>query len=396
MIPRLVADDMQGILSGYDDPVAAKINALITQANGLTASCQVKSVDGARVDTYAPDGSLAFPYKKIQSAIDAITDASYNKKYVINIAPGTYVENVVMKRHVYLNGLGGFGANYAVKITPTSGIALSVPYRESYLNGIFAKTDSGVAEDAAMKIIDDGLGMGQHETFLFNFDARSTNVGHAVWVEPNPFGEAVIGIYGAIDGGPGGHAIYADGGGFIWFLGGGGGELHGIKLVNGAFMMTGAEVGLNASTTDPTAWALEVDGGMFVALGNMIDGFNGIDVKNGGFAFLVKLINLGGFAGIPMRTAAGTTLILGDVSFGPGSPPWQGWQVAGASVLLGDAGTGMGTTGVGGPDQRPTTTSTPPMGFLFFALDIALAGAAGTWLTWNGAQWVDSVGGVVP
>ena len=396
MIPRLVADDVQGILSSYDDPVAEKINALIDQANGMTVACCIVSVDGARTDSYTPDGTPAFPFKQIQAAIDSITDQSFNKKYIVNIAPSLYPENVVMKRHVYLNGLSGFGANYAVRIMPASGIACQIPYRESYLNGLALQTNSGIAEDAALKVFDDGLGMGQHETFIFNFAARSTNVGHAVWVDSNPFGEAAIAIYAAIDGGPGGHAIFCDGAGFIWFLGGGAGLLHGAKLVNGAFMMMGAEVGLNASETDPTAWCCECDGSFFVTLGNMLSGWNGLDLKNGGTAFLINVSNLGGFSGIPIRTAAATMLILGNIQISPGIPSWSGWQVQGTSILVETGHQGAGTAL--GPDQRPTAggASIPPAGFRFFATDIALGPGLGTWLTWNGIQWVDTAGNIVP
>ena len=371
---------------------------LMSEAQGS----RVRYVDGGRTDTYVQDGTEDRPFKAIQDAIDSITDQSNTKKYVVRVKPGIYAENVVLKRHVYLIGTAMFGACRDVRIRPASGVALSVPYRDSFFNGLFMQTDSAVPAEAALRVFDDGGGMGDHETFMFNFQAYSTDAGHAVYVEENPFGEAAICIYAAFDGGPNGHAVYMDGNsagggggcGLIWFLGGGGGQKNFAKLLNGAFFMTGGEVGINADTVDPTVWCVECDGSFFVSLGNMIDGHNGIDLKNGATAFLVNLTALGGFPGIPIRTAAGTVLVVGNVSFGPGLPPWSGWQVAG-NVVLGD--TRSGTTGAGGPDQRPTVTSTSvPPGLQFFALDVALAGVPGTWLTWNGAQWVDSNGGVVP
>lgn len=371
---------------------------LMSEAQGS----RVRYVDGGRTDTYVQDGTQDRPFKAIQDAIDSITDESYSKKYVIRVAPGIYAENVVLKRHVYLIGTAMFGACRDVRIHPASGVALSVPYRDSFFNGLSMQTDSATPADAALRVFDDGLGMGNHETFMFNYQAFSTDAGHAVYVEENPFGEAAIGIYAAIDGGPNGHAIYMDGNsagggggcGLIWFLGGGGAQKNFAKLLNGAFFMTGVETGINADTVDPTVWAIECDGSFCVLFGNMVDGYNGIDLKNGSTAFVLDAMSFGGFTGIPVRTAAGTALIIGNTCFGPGNPLWGGWQVQGMAIL---ANTGTGTTGAGGPDQRPTVTSTSvAVGLQFFALDVALAGVAGTWLTWNGAQWVDSNGGVVP
>jgi len=400
-IDRFTKDDIQGLLNSIDHPVVEKLQVMIDEINALTVGdgggVNVIYADSNRTDPYVPDGSMAAPYKVLQDAVDAITTQSATNKYVVKAAPGVYPENVVLKRFVYLIGTAMFGAARDVRIEPAAGIALSVPYRDSFINGIYCQTDSPVPAEAAIKIFDDGGGAGEHETFLFNFAARSTDAGHALWSDTNALGEAAIGIYAAIDGGPAGHAGLVDGSGFIWFLGGGGGQFQGIRIVNGGFFMSGGEVGINANETDPTAWAIENDGGFCVLLGNMVSGYNGIDMKNGGFGVLTTATSIGGFTGIPVRTTPGTSLLLGNVGLDGGLPSWTNWQVAGNVAIMSSATQGAGTTGAGGPDQRPTVTSTSlPMGFRFFATDIALGAGMGVWLTWNGTQWVDTVGTVVP
>jgi len=398
LITYTALDGPASQVSNDSDAVGTNLtDALNNLLYGYAAGSRVLHVDGARTLSYVPDGTPQRPYLKIQDAVDSITDESYNKKYIVRVAPSTYDENVVLKRHVYLSG-GGFGANYSVIINPSAGgIALSIPYRESYIHGIGAITDSAVPTDAGIKIFDDGGGLGNHETFLMNFLARSTDAGHALWVDTNPFGEAAIGIEAAIDGGPNGLAAYLDGGGFIFFVGGMGSQKNGFKLVNGAFLMAGAEAGINASETDPTAWCIDAENSFVVLLGTMLSGYNGIDAKIGTTLWLNKACNLGGFSGIPIRTAVGSLTILGNVGISGGGTAMGGWQISGNIAIAQDSTQGFGTTGTGGPDQRPTTTSSVvPIGFKWFATDLSLGVQPGVWLTWNGGAWVDTAGGVHP
>ena len=63
-------------------------------------------------------------YSSIQDAIDAITDAdSSTNPYTVAVYPGTYVENIVLKDGVSLEGLGA--SRYDVKIQPTDGANIS-------------------------------------------------------------------------------------------------------------------------------------------------------------------------------------------------------------------------------------------------------------------------------
>ncbi len=65
-------------------------------------------VDGSRSDSYAADGSLLYPFKTIQGAVDKAASAIYTNMVSINIAPGTYAENVLFDstnfRKIHLKG----------------------------------------------------------------------------------------------------------------------------------------------------------------------------------------------------------------------------------------------------------------------------------------------------
>ncbi len=63
-------------------------------------------------------------YTSIQAAIDSITDAGAQKRYMVYIGPGTYNESVVMKEWVYLQGAGQdeYGKNHTI-ITASGGTA---------------------------------------------------------------------------------------------------------------------------------------------------------------------------------------------------------------------------------------------------------------------------------
>lgn len=57
----------------------------------------------AQVVTVAASGAM---YTTITAALASITDAAINKPYVVQLAPGTYVENVTLKAYVSLTGQG--------------------------------------------------------------------------------------------------------------------------------------------------------------------------------------------------------------------------------------------------------------------------------------------------
>jgi hypothetical protein len=75
----------------------SNINSINVSASGniigniYPQSGAVLYVDGNRTDTYTPNGTINFPYKTVQDALD---DATANT--TINVAPGLYSENIVM------------------------------------------------------------------------------------------------------------------------------------------------------------------------------------------------------------------------------------------------------------------------------------------------------------
>lgn len=64
-------------------------------------------------------GKAGCDYSTIQAAIDAITDASINKQYLIQIYPGVYSENVTIKSYIHLQGIGTGVGVVAISSTTT-------------------------------------------------------------------------------------------------------------------------------------------------------------------------------------------------------------------------------------------------------------------------------------
>ncbi len=65
-------------------------------------------VDGTRTDTYTADGSMLLPYKTVLAALTVI-NADTGKSWVINVAPGTYADNLTITgpRYLRIEGCGG-------------------------------------------------------------------------------------------------------------------------------------------------------------------------------------------------------------------------------------------------------------------------------------------------
>ena len=92
-------------------------------------------------------GKTNADYTTIQSAIDAITDASASKVYTVLVYPGVYAENVTLKNYVSLIGIDNWLAMMSqlakpiVQIDPASGIPLTIPdnanchFKNLYLKG---------------------------------------------------------------------------------------------------------------------------------------------------------------------------------------------------------------------------------------------------------------------
>jgi hypothetical protein len=93
-------------------------------------------VNGSRTDSYTPDGTALRPYKTIDAANDAITDASTSKRYALIIAPGVYVEDnsLVLKPWIYWVGFGR--ENTKIRRTDSSAITMAFTTNTSYRGGI--------------------------------------------------------------------------------------------------------------------------------------------------------------------------------------------------------------------------------------------------------------------
>ena len=72
----------------------------------------------------APDGSIARPYNSLQAAIDAITDASPSKRYLVLVMAGSLTETITMKNCVSVKGVD----RTAVKITGNITLSTAIQY----------------------------------------------------------------------------------------------------------------------------------------------------------------------------------------------------------------------------------------------------------------------------
>lgn len=78
-------------------------------------------VDGARTDTYTADGSLARPYKTVLAALTAI-NADVGKSWVVNVASGTYSDNLTITGPRYLRIEAQGGVTLSGTILINSGV----------------------------------------------------------------------------------------------------------------------------------------------------------------------------------------------------------------------------------------------------------------------------------
>ena len=88
----------------------------ITQSNSANWISAYASTSGSteNVVVVAKSGGQ---YTTIQGAIDAITDASISKNYVVSIMPGTYTENLTVKSYINLRGANVVGVTLVGTIT---------------------------------------------------------------------------------------------------------------------------------------------------------------------------------------------------------------------------------------------------------------------------------------
>lgn len=338
-------------------------------------------------------------YRYIQDAVDALAPlVSPTEKGLVEIAPGTYDENVVGRRNINLKSMDAFGPGGTVIIRSATGRTLTIPPFDVNVNGITILSTSPNPADAAVKILEDGLPASFWQSFFLNFYIVASGLARAL--ENNPVGGGfIVGIWGGIDQtGGGAEAILCDGGGGMQWMGGGGGGNPATfaKLDNGGALFLQNGVSLSAALG--TGRVIDADNGsiLFCLDAMLQDGLDGVRARNGSALLLAKAMGLSGFPGTPVDTDAASPLFTGDVQLdGFGGAPLVGWNVLGPWLKLGNTSESMGTTGLGGPDQRPVSK---PIAYKFFAMDRAVTGLAGTgtWLTWDGANWKTATDVIVP
>ena len=99
-----LSDDI--LVSGHiQNPVGATSGFILTTDDNGQGSWQVNAADTQlkNIVTVSPTNG---DFTSIQSAIDSISDASSINRYVIQIGPGIFTENVTMKNFIDLRGVG--------------------------------------------------------------------------------------------------------------------------------------------------------------------------------------------------------------------------------------------------------------------------------------------------
>lgn len=99
---------------------------------------KVLYVDGNRTDTYTADGGLSRPYKTVLAAL-AVVNADVGKSWIINVAEGTYSDNLTITGPRFLRIVGCGGVTLSGTILINSGVG-------SYDRIEFVGTEGGRSE----------------------------------------------------------------------------------------------------------------------------------------------------------------------------------------------------------------------------------------------------------
>lgn len=326
----------------------------------------------------------------IQAAIDSIAgQASSTNRYIIDIAsPGIYHENVVLPEWVFLVSLSG-GPNQTVVLESDSGDTLTIPSSNCGIQGLTVRSTSAVATDTAVRIVPSAMPFGE-STLLVLTNIITTTAARGLICEPGS--DTVSGVFVGITGNTG-VPIGAEilGGGLFLFTGSmQGGATTALRVAGGGIcLLQGVAL---ANNSGGGGFIVDVDGGTFAAQSgvSVFDGFNGVQVQNGGTAFLTSMVALSGIAGPTSLSVDGpSTAIIADFNLNPFTGYYDGFSILG--TLIFDTIPLFGSGTVAGPDERPAS---PAPGMTFFATDRA----PGTQqlLFVPGTGWLDQTDTVVP
>src|ERR1035437_9146226 len=128
-----------------NDFVSTDVQAAIEEVKNLSIQ-QIVWVAKNGNDTTGVVGEMSRPFLTITAAYAAITDNSATKRYVIEIAPGTYTENnpIVMKDFVHLVGQGG---PRATTVSPANANAdLFTGANSYYMHGLYLTGVTGTGK----------------------------------------------------------------------------------------------------------------------------------------------------------------------------------------------------------------------------------------------------------
>lgn len=343
-------------------------------------------------------------FSSIQAAIDSITDAAIDNKYIVElITTDTFEENVVLKDCVYLMH-NGFGQTRTATVTSSSGITITCPTFNSALIGFNVESTSLSASDAAVKVIDSSDPI---EYFCLLNDMCIVGKGNStgLWISSAGGGEAIL--YNTAIGSYGGIAAKVDNGILAIFSGATSFDISGlwpsttIKATNSFVVVQSFSF---ANDSDGSGYLLDLDATTAVVMSSVSFGSsNVLNLANGSTAVMMELNCVNPPTQTPVTADATSILAYGSGFYpdGVGTATGfggTGWLVDPATTFLPlldlrfSSGSSIGT------DQRPTAAGiTPPGGTTFFATDAALGGGPGSGVLLYyipGTGWIDFSGAV--
>jgi len=119
---------------------------------GLICS-PIKLVSPAQRIVVAQSGG---DFTTIQAAINSITDNASNKQYIIEIYPGDYNEQIVLKQYIHLQGMGNGTARGDVRVYNTNNVLKIAP--ECTVSGIIFELTPGGGSSVNLIWSDSGFG----------------------------------------------------------------------------------------------------------------------------------------------------------------------------------------------------------------------------------------------
>jgi hypothetical protein len=164
----------------FTQDVTAIAQGVSGGAVGSISSSYIIHVNGGSAQTPA-DGTISKPFTTVQAALDHASSSytNFNESVMINIAPGTYSENITVRRHnIYLRSDLDRSEQRGAKILGTTNISCSAtPSNGKYnhvvgFEGLFLSSDASTVT-ASVNI----LSPGSYTTYFKNCYLYTTKTG---------------------------------------------------------------------------------------------------------------------------------------------------------------------------------------------------------------------------